>query len=199
VIHRHPDFASSIEALVGELEQGTDAEIVVVAATRSGSYRDVALLAGAAVAVLALLFLLYSPLDFHPLSVPIYLLGLAGLASWLVQRSPAALRLLTRARRRRRQAEQAARACFVEEAVHGTRRRVGLLVYLSELEQQVVLLRDLGLDGAIPAAAWNSLQLQPGSLAELEALLRSVGTILADKLPSTGDKNEIPNAPRVRS
>ena len=200
MIVSHPDFVSHIEALVGELESSTDAEIVVVAARRSGSYRDVRLACAAGIDVAALLFLLYAPLSFHPASIPLYLLLLGLGAWWLAGRSPALTRALTRKGRREGQVIQAARAAFVEEAVHGTRGRTGVLVYLSELEQRLVLVRDLGLDGKAPGSAWNGLDLRASSLEELEGSLRAIGAVLAEHVPASEDNpNEIPNAPRVRS
>ena len=196
-----PDSASSqrIEALVGELERATEAEIVVVVARRSGSYRDVPLLVGAGVALLVLLLVLHLPVTFHPLTLPVHVLLPALLAGWLAGRSDALLRAFTGAARRRTQVEEAARAAFVEEAVHGTRSRSGLLIYASEAEQRAAIVRDLGLDGRIPGAAWSGLTLELRDLAGLEALLRAVGAILAERLPARGENpNEIPDAPRVR-
>lgn len=195
----HPDFSARIETLVAEIERSTDAELVVVAARRSGSYRDLGLLAGVAVALVALGGLLFAPLEFHPLSVPIYVLGVGALAAWTVGRSPALLRRLARPARCRRQVEDAARVAFVEEAVHGTRARTGILVYVSEAERRCALVRDLGLDGRIPGAAWTRLDLGVHDLASFEALLRAVGAVLAAHLPARADNpNELPDAPRVR-
>jgi putative membrane protein len=200
VLIAHPDFSARIEALVGELERATDAEIVVVAARRSGGYRDIPWLAGAMGALLALGVVLYSPLSFSEATTPVYLLATGALCAWFSARSDALLRRLTRAARRRRQVEQAARAAFVEEAVHGTRGRSGILVYVSEAERLAVLVRDLGLDGRVPRAAWNGLDLGVADLEDLLVLLRAVGAVLAAHLPATADNpNEIPDAPRVRS
>lgn len=196
----HPDFGPRIEALVGDLERETRSEIVVVAARHSGSYRDVRLGVATGLALLALFFLLFSPLQFHPISIPLYLAALAGLGWWLAGRSPGLSRRLTRAARREAQVLEAAKASFVEVAVHGTRERTGLLVYISELEGRAVLLRDLGLDGLVPGAAWSGLRLEVHELDQLEVLLRQVGAILAEHVPAEGDNpDEIPNAPRVRS
>ncbi len=196
----HPEFGPRIEALVGELERDTQAEIVVIAARRSGTYRDVRIGCAAVLALAVLLFLLYSPLQFHPLSVPVYLAVLAGLGWWLGGRSAAVARVLSRAPRREAQVLEAAKATFVEVAVHGTRDRSGVLVYVSELEDRAVVLRDLGVDGHVPGAAWNELDLAVGGLDQLEALLRAVGAVLAEHWPAGEDNpNEIPNAPRVRS
>jgi len=200
VIIDHPEFDTRIERLVGELEQHTQAEIVVVAARRSGAYADVQWLVAAVVALFTLLAVVYSPVDFHPLNLPLLMLALGAGAWWGSARLPGLTRALTRARRREAQVLEAAKATFVEVAVHGTRGRTGLLVYVSELEGRAALIRDLGLDGRVPGAAWTGLELSVRSLDELERVLRDAGAALAEHLPAEDDNpNEIPNAPRVRS
>lgn len=193
-------FSGAVEALVTELELATDAEVVVVAAPRSGSYRDLAWAASAGAAFLALLFILWSPFHFGSWLIPLDLLLVGGLGGWVVHRTPALLRPLASAARRERQVEVAARDAFIEEAVWGTRRRTGLLVYLSDLEQRVYLLSDPALDGRIPRAAWSGLDLHPRDLDAFLSLLRAVGRILSEHVPALSDDNpdEMPNAPRVR-
>jgi putative membrane protein len=200
VIIDHPDFGPRIEALVGELESHTEAEIVVVAARVSGSYQDVHLAFAAVVAMATLLAVVYSPVDVHPLNLPLFMVALGALAWWLARRTPALTRAFTRAGRRRAQALEASKATFVEQAVHGTRNRTGVLVYVSELEGLALVQRDLGVAGRVPGAAWSGLSTQALDLDQLDALLRSVGAILAEHIPATDDNpNEIPNAPVVRS
>ncbi len=196
----HPDFGPRIEALVGELERGTQAEIVVVVARASGSYQDVRLATAGVVAMTTLFAVVYSPFDVHPLNLPLFMLALGALSWWLSGRFPASIRALTRRTRREAQVLEAARATFVEEAVHGTRERTGVLVYVSELEGRAALVRDLGLDGKVAGSAWNGLDLSLQRLDQLELLLGQVGAILAEHLPASDDNpNEIPNAPVVRS
>jgi putative membrane protein len=200
VIIDHPDFGPRIEALVGELEGHTEAEVVVVAARASGSYQDVRLVVAGVAAMATLLAVVYSPFDFHPLNLPLFMLALGALAWWLSGRSPALIRGLTRAGRRRAQVLEASKATFVEQAIHGTRGRTGVLVYVSELEGLAVLQQDLGVAGQVPGSAWSRLDSQARDLEELEALLRALGAILAEHLPASDDNpNEIPNAPVVRS
>jgi putative membrane protein len=193
-------FTDAVEHLVGEVEARTDAEVVVVVAARSGSYRDVAWLTAGATAFLVLLFLLFSPWSFAPRWIPLDLLLVGVATGWIALRAPALPRVFTRRARRRAQVEAAARSAFVEEAVHGTRRGTGILVYLSLLEGEVCLLRDLPLDGRIPPAGWSGLDLAPRDLDGFLALLGAVGRVLEAHVPPLeGDNpNEIANAPRVR-
>src|SRR5690349_12527033 len=139
MLHNDDAFHAATEQKVGEVESRTDAEIIVVAASRSGSYRDVAILAGAAAAWVALGVLLFSPFSFAPTFIPFDLLIVGGLTTWIVNRTPALLRPLVSATRRSQQVARAAAAAFHEEAVHGTRGRTGVLVYVSAFEDEVVV------------------------------------------------------------
>lgn len=193
-------FASRVEAAVQSIEGQTDAELVVVAARRSGHYRDVAWLASALVAFGVLCFLVYAPVPFSSALLPLDVLLVGGLGGWWVNRSHSLLYRLVPASRRHAQVEVAARNAYLEEAVHGTRRHTGILVYVSDMEREVYLLPDPALEGRIPGSAWTRLDLRPGSLDALLATLEALGQVLAAHVPPVqGDNpNEIPDAPRVR-
>jgi putative membrane protein len=206
VLHTDDRFVQTVSDAVAEIELTTDAEIVVVAAGRSEPYRDVAVLAGAVGAWLLLLFLLFSPFSFSGSWMPVEL-PLAGIfVGWVVHRSPRLLRLLVPRGRRVAAVERAAAACFQEEAVHGTRGRTGVLVYVSALEDHVMLLADGGIDAVVPQGEWNALRWgeradprAPGDLDHFITGLRAAGEILARHVPPTGDNpNEISDAPRIR-
>jgi putative membrane protein len=200
-------FSEAIERAVGEAERGTSAELIVVTAARSGSYRDVAGAAGAASALIVLLVALFAPAQVPPVAVAIDVPLVFALATWLTHRTPALLRTLVRAARRRRHVERAAAAHFISEAVHGTRERTGLLVYVSLLEQQVALLPDLGIDGRIPRAVWADVRWgagddpsRPRTLEDLVRGIGQIGALLRSRLPAgAADVNESPDAPRIVS
>jgi putative membrane protein len=192
------NLAPRIEALVTELEKSTNAEIVVVAAPRSGAYRDVVFLAAGLGGLLVLAISAWSPLPFSAAWLPLDFLLASLLVGWIIQSLPQALRALTSQARRRRQVLEAASHAFLGEAVHGTRGRTGVLVYLSALEGEVVVLRDLGLDGQVPGAEWNLVPSRAENLGDLLEVLRSVGRVLAAHVPPLDDNpDEIPNAPRI--
>jgi putative membrane protein len=206
LLHTDDRFVDTVARVVGEIEETTDAELVVVAAGRSEPYRDVAVLAGVAGAWLGLLFLLFSPFHFSGTWMPLELPLLGLLVAWTVDRSPGLLRRLVPATRRAAAVDRAAAAAFHEEAVHGTRKRTGLLVYVSALEDRVVLVPDGGVDAVVPHGEWNALRWgdkgdahAPGDLDHFVAGLRAAGAVLARHLPPTGDNpNEIDDAPRIR-
>lgn len=201
MLHADHSFSKRVEEEVGRLEQHTDAEVVVVAAPRSGSYADVSQRAASVATLLVLVVLLAIPQTIRPALLVVDLVIVHLLASWLFAR-PAALRLLTRASRRRRQVAEAAAAEFHREAVHATPRRSGLLVYVSALEGRVELIPDLGLDEKIPRGLWVQAveAFAHDDLDHFLLGLRHVGEVLAAHVPPTeGRVVELPDAPRVRS
>lgn len=189
------------------LEVHTDAELVVVASPRSGSYRDVALLAGAGAAWACLVFVLFSPWSFSGTWLPLELPLIGAATAWMVHRSPRLLRLLSSQERLHRQVSLAAAEAFHTEAVHGTRGRTGVLVYLSGLEDRVVIVPDAGIEAVVPGATWNDLRWGDGSdpaaphdLEHFLSGLDQVGAVLAAAVPATDDNpDEISNAPRLRT
>ena len=198
-------FSEAVERAVRAAEAGTAAELIVVVAARSGSYLDIAGALGGVVALLVLLVALFAPAAFHPIAVAVEIPLAFGFTAWLTHRTPGLLRALAPAARRGEQVERAAAAHFLSEAVHGTRRRTGLLVYLSLLEQRVALLPDLGLLGRVPPAAWSELRWsttgdpsRPRTQDDVVRGIEQIGTILRARMPEEGtDVNEIPDAPRI--
>lgn len=200
-------FLEKVEASVAAVEQGSDAEVVVVVAPRSGSYADVNLRWAILFGLGALTVILHSSWSFHEdlVVLDVVLFGLLG--GLLSHRLDPMRRLLTTTRRRHAQVLAAARQAFVEEGVSATRERNGVLLYVSLLEREVEILPDLGLDGKVPRAEWNEVLhdlRRATSLQDLEQrFLRALGRLkerLPLHAPATGDNpDEIPNAPRIRS
>jgi putative membrane protein len=203
VIRKDRDFSEAVARAVREAEAGTSAELVVVVASRSGSYLDIALAVGFAASLLALWVALFAQFLFSPLAVAIEIPLVAALVAWLAHRAPRLLLALTPGARARRQVERAAAEHFLREAVHGTKGRTGLLVYLSLFEESVALVADLGLEGKIPHATWSTIvwseqdASHPRTQADVVRGIAEIGAILKARLPSDGaDVNESPDAPR---
>lgn len=191
-------FSDAIEAAVGTIESTTQAELVVVVSGRSGSYRDLALLFGICGAALGLVLALFTPVEFHAAWIPVDLMLLFAALSWSVRRLPWVLRHLASADRKADQVDRAANAAFHEEAVHATRDRNGVLIYLSLLEDEIRVLPDVGVAGHIPPAVLESLEWRFQDQAALLASLDALGAVLAEHLPSDGSgENLISNAPRI--
>jgi putative membrane protein len=188
---------------VRAIEKTTDAELVLVVRARSGSYRHTDYLFGALLAFAALLFLLFSPFDFHQYWVAIDVALLFLLGAYLSSRSNGLRRLLTNKKFRSEMVRTGAAAVFYEAGIANTKAEMGLLVYLSLLEQRLELIADRGILKSVPAMEWNQILFtlrQTGRNPEPETLLMALGdlgTLLAKHLPATGENpNELPDMPR---
>jgi len=207
MIRTDRNFSEAVERAVREAERGTAAELIVVVARRSGSYLDVAFGVGGAAAMATLLVALFAPAAFPPLAVAIEVPAVFAIAAWLAHRTPGLLRAFAPASRLRAQVERAAAGHFLSEAVHGTRERTGLLIYLSLLEEAVALVPDLGLEGRLPSAVWSEVRwgegvdaARPRTQEDVLRGIASIGEILKVRVPSDGtDVNESPDAPRIVS
>jgi len=125
---------------VKKIETTTDAELVLVVRARSGSYRHADYLFGALLAFAVLLFLLFSPFDFHQYWVAIdvalfFLLGSLG-----ASRSNTLRRLFTSDKVRAEAVRTGAAAMFYEAGIANTHAEMGVLIYLSILERRLELI-----------------------------------------------------------
>src|SRR5437870_10410079 len=106
--------AEAIGKTVRDIEQSTDAEIVIVVRGRSGSYRHADYLCGAVLAFVGLLFVLFSPFDFHTYWVPFDVALLFAIGAFVSSRSESIRRLLTTKQFRAKAARAGAAAMFYE-------------------------------------------------------------------------------------
>jgi putative membrane protein len=190
------DEQRQIAALIAEIEQRTDGELVTVLAAQSDDYREVPLL-WAALGALAVPSLL--------------LLGGAGAAALvgaqlatfcvlaLLLRLPALQhRLVPRAVRHWRAANMARRQ-FLEQGLHHTAGETGLLLFVSEAEHYVEILADRGIESRVPPGVWDEIvgdfvrSVQAGDTpGGFDRALRRCGDLLAAAVPKTpGNTNEL--------
>ncbi|MEK6281989.1 MAG: hypothetical protein AABN95_16665 [Acidobacteriota bacterium] len=203
----HPRFGDSaretLTACVLDIEKATDAELVLVVRARSGSYRHADYLFAALLALTGLIFLLFSPVSFHPNWVLIDVVLLFLLGTLLSSRSNGIRRLLTRDNFRKEVVRTHAAAMFYEAGIANTDSETGVLVYLSLLERRLELIADRGVLKAVPSLEWNQELFElheAGKKTDPEALhkaLIKLGSLLGTHLPATGkNPNELPDQPR---
>jgi putative membrane protein len=193
----------SLAQCVKEIEKATDAELVIAVRARSGHYVHADYLCGLLLAFAGLLFVLFSPFDFHQYWVAIDVALLFALGAFLSSRSNFVRRLLTTKKFRADVVRRGAAAMFYEAGIANTNAELGLLIYLSLLERRLELIADRGVLKAVPALEWNQRLFelhQVGRKPELQTLLEALhnlGALLAKHLPATGENpNELPDMPR---
>ena len=105
----------AIGATIREIEAKTNAEIVVAVRGRSGPYRHADYLFGAIVAFVGLLFVLFSPFDFHTYWIPFDVIALFVAGAFVSSRGDWIRRLLTTSKlSRARRRAPAQRRCFTK-------------------------------------------------------------------------------------
>jgi len=173
---------AAFKRAIESIEAVSAIEVVVAVRRRSHGYRQVNVTIGMLVAFAGLAAMLYAKQTFGLLSILIdpFVVGL--LTGAIVELLPDLKRVLTPSAQRTRHVRRAARATFVERGVHATRERIGVLVYISWLEQQVVLVPDLGLATLVPADLLARME------QALTAEMRAGGTAVATTLERFGSE-----------
>lgn len=192
-----------LEAAVAAAESSSAAELVVVLAPRAEDYRAEALLVGMVTAFGALLVVALAPPAVPLAPGLLAVAGAAALATRLTSRAPRLLRRLVPAARRRQLLRRLAKVVAHDQALTGTRDRTGLLVLYGDLEQDLVLLGDVGVLRTLGAgpllAEEDDFRRRVGPPASrLEQTLARLGPRLAAALPAApDDRDELPNRVQV--
>lgn len=193
-----------IAAAIREIEKQTNAEMVVVVRGRSGNYRHADYLFGAIVALVGLVFVLFSPIVFRTYWIPFDVAVLFIAGSWISSRGNWIRRTFTTRKFRANAARIGASAMFYEAGIANTSAENGMLVYLSLLEGRLEVIADRGVLKAVPPLEWNQCVFelkQIGKAATPQKFidgLRMTGKLLAEHLPATGENpNELADGPRI--
>jgi len=191
---------------IERVERSTDAELVTVLAAQADDYHYIPLLWASLIALLlpgALLFfsgwlsawqlLLVQWATFIVLAL---LFRLPGVTSRLIPRSVRCWRACNLARRQ-----------FIELNLHHTEADTGVLIFVSEAERYVEILVDRGISSRIDNAAWESIvgcftervkqgteRVKQGQVLEgFLGCIEASGALLAQHVPKTHERNELPN------
>ncbi|HVO21461.1 MAG TPA: hypothetical protein VMU15_19525 [Anaeromyxobacter sp.] len=192
-----------ITAAVRQIEAGSAAQVVVTVVPRSAAHWDVALAValGAVALVQAAAAAWFDATSASQVALDSLLLAL--LAVGAVRGLHPLLRVLLPAPVAARRVEHGAESAFCRQGIFRTRRRTGVLVYLSLLERRAVILPDDGVAHALPPEALATLRAQAESLFRatdprraLLDLLELLRRACARHLPRQADDvNELPDAP----
>ena len=190
------DGGKALEAAVGELEQASGVEVVLAVRQRARYWLVQHLIVGIAAGIGALAFCVWRPVArWEVLALPIA----AGFVGTLVVELVGPLyRFLAPGELRDQHVREAARAAFVDNRVHTTTARTGLLVFIAVRERRVELVGDTAL-ASLPLREWSK-QLGAG-VAKGPAAVANILAALAPKLAGAAprradDANELPDAPR---
>jgi putative membrane protein len=167
---------------VQAFERETSAELVITVKKQARTYREVDLAFGALFAFVALLFLLFYPVDFDTRLMPLDTLVAFGFGFGLSRLLPSMRRIVLPAHKRRAAVEEAAKAAFVDLGVTRTTGRTGVLVFVALFERVVAIVADVGVTSEAKRAAEETR----GALEA--ALARSDVKAFAESIESLGPR-----------
>lgn len=189
-----------IAAAISAVEAKTSGELVTVIAREADDYYYIptlwaALVALALPALVGLLQLPYPLLGSYQAQVVLFI------AAALLFRIPALKYLLIPKAVKRQRAAYLARVQFLQQNLHHTEGRTGVLLFVSLAEHYVEVIADKGINEVVPTGTWEQVvagfvaQVKAGRIADgFIGAIEGCGTQLVGHFPvAEGDRNELPN------
>ncbi len=189
-----------ISRAIREAESRTAGEIVTIIAREADDYPFLPLLwaAGAALLTplpLVLFDLPLSALQIYQIQIVVFL-GLGLLTRW----RPLKMRLIPRSVKRQR-AGRLARSQFVEQGLHHTEGRSGIMIFVSVAERYVEIMADQGINDRVPPGSWDGIvrdfvaKVRAKQTAEAFVIaVERCGALLAEHFPAEQrNPDELPN------
>jgi putative membrane protein len=201
-----PDDLAALHAELASAERRTVGEVLPVVLERSDPHPGATWLA-ALVFLVTGSVLLYAFLPFeHPPLLLACQLALLGLGYAIARALPGFQRLFVSEARAAATAEEQAFQEFYRHALHETRERTGILLFVSLLERRAIVLGDTGIHARVGDEQWTRTTesllagIRRGSLRDgLTQAIREAAEVLASHFPWTeGDRNEVPDRLIVR-
>ncbi|WP_231745208.1 MULTISPECIES: TPM domain-containing protein [Microbulbifer] len=182
---------------IKEAESRTDAELVTVLARESDNYLYISTLWAAFLALLLAPLMQFLPwwIEYNQAFTLQWLLFI--LLALLFRWRPITMRLVPK-RVKYWRAANVARREFLEQELHSTQGRLGLLIFVSEAEHYVEILADRGLAEHITDETWREVvehfigEVKRGKTGEAFVhCVERCGDLLAEVAPQTKVKNEL--------
>lgn len=193
------EYRRRVADTIKEVEARTDAELVTVLARTADNYLYISTLWAAFLALLLAPLLQFLPwwLEYQQAFTLQWILfiALAVLFRW----RPLTMRLVPKKVKYWR-ASNLARRQFLQQELHSTQGRLGLLIFVAEAEHYVEILADRGLAEHISNDNWQEIvenfihEIKRGKTGE--AFLHCIekcGELLQEAAPASAIKNELPN------
>jgi len=189
----------TVAAAITRVEQHTDAELVTVLAPQADDYRWIGLLWAAVIALV-----LPGALMFFPAWVDTRTLLLVQWATFVVLGAlfqwPRLTPRLVPASVRHARAGALAHSQFLAQNLHRTAGATGMLIFVAEAERYVEILVDHGIASRLDDSTWSDIierftaQVAAGHTEQgFVDCVEACGRHLADALPATTTRNELPN------
>lgn len=190
---------AAVADAITRIERDTDAEVVTVVARQADEYRWVGLFWAALIALVVPGVVVFFPAWFDVRTLLLVQWGVFVVLGAVFQHAAITPRLVPRALRHAR-AAALARSQFLEQNLHRTAAATGVLIFVAEAERYVEILTDHGVAARIDNSDWAAIIerfTQRVAAGQTEAgfveCIQACGVRLAEAVPATHQRNELPN------
>ena len=180
-------------------EKKTDAELVTVLAGESDDYYFIPTMWAALISLVTPAVLLQTSLWLSQTDM-LWIQLIEFIALAFVFRWKPLKHLLVPKPVKQARAALVAKEQFLAQGLHHTQGETGVLIFVSEAERYAEILADRGINNLVPDGAWDKIlnqllaQIKTNNTeAGLIEAISACGNLLAEHVPSTNDKNELPN------
>jgi len=190
---------AKVQQAIEQAEKNTDAELVCVLAGESDDYYFIPTMWAALITLVTPAVLLQTDLWLTQTDL-LWIQLFEFLALALVFRWRPLKHLLVPQRVKHARAALVVKQQFLAQGLHHTQGETGVLIFVSEAERYAEILADRGINNLVADGAWDEILQQ--LLAQIRAnkteaglidAISACGKILAEKVPSTHNQDELPN------
>jgi putative membrane protein len=193
------DEQARLASVIGDVEDETSGEIVLVIAEQAGHYRAVPLL-WAMLAALVTPWPLIRLTDISTSRIFLIQLAVALILSLVLSWPKLRFALVPRSVKHS-QAHEAASREFLRRGMTRTREKTGVLIYLALAEHHAEILADTGVADRVDPGIWAGIvadltaAIRNGRMIEglIEAIRRTGGILAEHAPPRLDDVDELPN------
>ena len=195
------DFRTRLYDTIKNIEDNSLVEIVVIIKAASGKYRDIPLWSAVIFSILLYTFFMFSHFEFDVYLIYAFTVLSFFLIWSLVAATGFVQKIFINKSRKKRNVEIYARAIFQKGGLRFTKEHIGVLFYVSLLENMVYILPDRGAEFAVPVDEWEKMKqdfqliFNDKNVAEnLLDVLKNQQSVFSKYIPPVeNDINELPD------
>ena len=195
------DYKTNLYKTIEDIENNSLVEIVVIVKERSADYKDILLWFAFAFMVFAYTLFMFTPLEFDPFLIYFFTILSFFIGFGIIFFIPALKRLFIKKKRQKKAVEIFGRAIFQKGGIRFTDEKIGVLIYASVFEKEVIVIADRGAEVAIPEEEWQTIKkgfdnvfYQSNPAEKLLENLQACKSIFSQYIPPIeNDINELPD------
>lgn len=154
------EFKTKLYQTISDIENNSLVEVVTIIRQQSEGYKDIGLMFASILTGVVFTVMMFIPFTIDAYLIYIITIAFFLLSFFLTMSMKSILRTLIPKKRIKKSVEIMARAIFQKGGMRFTEERIGILFFVSFLEQKVMIIADRGAQLAVPQEDWDNIQEQ---------------------------------------